>query len=473
MNVLVNETELLFYVDTTYPQDNQGLYPIKAKLTCNEDTEEFVIAKIKCNPMHFDNNTQRLSAFAPDNAYINLVLDRILEQYNKVRLESEMQTRRLTANQFKKNMIVEYKTRFDIYTMIDKFVAHYKAKFEVGKLAERTYITQKNMANVWRKFLKAEGITQVHQIKTSTQDALGLYVLRNSKGVKKNNYACSVIRCFKTFLNYCLHHEWITRNPFAKLTWHSEKKEKIYLTEAEIKALQSLDLSNDAKYDFARDCFLFSCATGICFSDLVKVKKEHLHQVENDFYLFVERTKTKIKAYVPLLPEAHAILVKYDFSFPIKSYHTYRRDLKKVCELSEQTKNITTHTGRKTFAFQMLNEQNLPLETVSAMLCHTKTQTTQNYYADVTLTKIRTNTRQLFEKRGFWASEVSTTATRPQPPTKQKKATAPKRGLPLATKQGIEQGLKYGLNMRQLAEKFNVSYNIVQRVKKQFYKMVK
>ena len=43
-------------------------------------------------------------------------------------------------------------------------------------------------------------------------------------------------------------------------------------------------------------------------------------------------------------------------------------------------KHITPHTARHTFAFIMLSENNIPLYTVSKLLGHTDSRTTQNSY---------------------------------------------------------------------------------------------
>lgn len=49
---------------------------------------------------------------------------------------------------------------------------------------------------------------------------------------------------------------------------------------------------------------------------------------------------------------------------------------------------MKTHSGRRTFAMNLLNKGTVSLESVSTMLGHTNTKTTQKFYAKVSNTKI-------------------------------------------------------------------------------------
>jgi site-specific recombinase XerD len=218
----------------------------------------------------------------------------------------------------------------------------------------------------------------------------------NAHSKNPNNLAWIAVHSFKAFLNYCLDNEWIERNPFTKSDWKYQKPTKVYLEEAEIQKLRSLDLSNNPRLAQARDLFLFSCATGVAYSDLTKIQKKDIQVFENELYLFVERQKTGVKGFIPLTEEAHQILVEYGYCLPITRYRTYNNNLQEIRALSGINKKITTHIGRKTFANIMLNVHNTPLEVVSKMMCHAEMETTALYYTEVSLAKVHQNTKHLF-----------------------------------------------------------------------------
>lgn len=73
------------------------------------------------------------------------------------------------------------------------------------------------------------------------------------------------------------------------------------------------------------------------------------------------------------------ILEKYSFQLPKYENAVYNRMLKELAAICGIDKRITTHTGRKTFA-TLMDGNGWTRETISLMLGHSKTQTTEMYY---------------------------------------------------------------------------------------------
>ena len=63
----------------------------------------------------------------------------------------------------------------------------------------------------------------------------------------------------------------------------------------------------------------------------------------------------------------------------MKSNQKMNAYLKEIADLCGITKNLTTHTARHTFATTVTLENDVPIESVSKMLGHTKISTTQLY----------------------------------------------------------------------------------------------
>ena len=93
-------------------------------------------------------------------------------------------------------------------------------------------------------------------------------------------------------------------------------------------------------------------------------------------------------ANVPLIPQAIELIEKYkdhdcrtvqNKLFPVKSNQKMNAYLKEIGDLASITKVLTTHIARHTFATTVTLENDVPLETVSKMLGHTKLTTTQIY----------------------------------------------------------------------------------------------
>lgn len=64
---------------------------------------------------------------------------------------------------------------------------------------------------------------------------------------------------------------------------------------------------------------------------------------------------------------------------PVKSNQKMNAYLKEIGDLAGVEKVLTTHIARHTFATTVTLENDVPLETVSRMLGHTKQSTTQIY----------------------------------------------------------------------------------------------
>lgn len=96
----------------------------------------------------------------------------------------------------------------------------------------------------------------------------------------------------------------------------------------------------------------------------------------------------QIEANVPLIPQAIEILNKYEGHscrdvenrlLPVKSNQKMNAYLKEIADLAGIDKNLTTHIARHTFATTVTLDNDVPLESVSKMLGHTKLTTTQIY----------------------------------------------------------------------------------------------
>ncbi|HAZ02808.1 MAG: hypothetical protein A2W90_18935 [Bacteroidetes bacterium GWF2_42_66] len=143
------------------------------------------------------------------------------------------------------------------------------------------------------------------------------------------------------------------------------------------------------RMEIIRDVFVFACYTGLGYAELNKLNRNHI-QLGNygEEWIVIDRTKTDIRCRVPLLPQAKAILQKYE-NFPVnwnkgkllpvhsnQKMNEYLKELAAICGI---TKNLSMHVARHTFATSVILANGVPIETVSKMLGHTSLKTTQIY----------------------------------------------------------------------------------------------
>lgn len=169
----------------------------------------------------------------------------------------------------------------------------------------------------------------------------------------------------------------IPSNPYDKM--HIDKGEVQgikYLTEEERDRIEALKLRGDLEK--ARDMFIFACYTGLGYSDLIKVSKDDIFDINGKEVIIDCRQKTGNEYKIALLAPAKRILEKYNYKMDMLPNQKCNVYLKTIAELAEIDKVITMHVGRHTFATWALSK-NTPLPVVSKMLAHSDIHTTQIY----------------------------------------------------------------------------------------------
>ncbi len=164
--------------------------------------------------------------------------------------------------------------------------------------------------------------------------------------------------------------------------------EVIALTNEEFETLFSYDLPKNRLAQI-RDVFCFSCATGLRYSDLAQLKREHIKKDE----IRLTVTKTKELLSIPLNKFSRPIIEKYSSNhrpLPIISNQKMNDCLKELCEkvaiddpvqivrfrgarreevVYPKFELISVHTGRKTFCTLSL-EKGMSAEEVMKISGH-------------------------------------------------------------------------------------------------------
>ncbi|PJJ83295.1 site-specific integrase [Mucilaginibacter auburnensis] len=229
-----------------------------------------------------------------------------------------------------------------------------------------------------------------------------------------HNVVMAYIKRIKRVVNMAVDNGWLAASPIRKYVCTSKKTARTELEAEELAALEEKHFEVE-RLEEVKDCYLFSCYTGYAFIDACKLSVEHLVKgSDGEYWVMTSRTKSKIAANVPLLPQALAIIDKYRAHpirkiqgrlLPMKSNQKMNAYLKEIADLCGINKKLTTHTARHTFATTVTLENDVPIETVSKMLGHTKITTTQ-IYARIKEKKVSKDMKLLREKLTLKPAEV-------------------------------------------------------------------
>lgn len=165
----------------------------------------------------------------------------------------------------------------------------------------------------------------------------------------------------------------LQKNPYDSLQIERGRTSiRRYLTGDELKLIENYSPISEALQK-VKDIFLFSCYTGLGYSDLSNFTVTE----DQGKWIVDTRKKTGEGFMVYLTGKALAILNKYD-RLPVMSNQVMNRFLKELAFRSGIEKDLTFHMARHTCAVYLLNS-GVPLEVVSRILGHASVKTTQEY----------------------------------------------------------------------------------------------
>ncbi|MBL3919079.1 tyrosine-type recombinase/integrase [Bacteroides thetaiotaomicron] len=224
------------------------------------------------------------------------------------------------------------------------------------------------------------------------------------------NGALKHMERFKKAMEMAFNNEWITRNPVKSLKAHKEKVDINELDEEAVKQMTAVVLPPNLA--IVRDLFIFAVYTGISYEDMTRLTQKNIAVgIDKSLWLHYKRAKTGVRVSLPLLEPALEIINKYEIYYKSKNAHPLfpyvsnqimNRYLKKIAKLAGVDNRVTYHVARHTFATTITLQREIPLETVSKMLGHTKITTTQ-IYARVVDTKVM---RDMAALKSMYASKT-------------------------------------------------------------------
>ena len=192
----------------------------------------------------------------------------------------------------------------------------------------------------------------------------------------------------KHFLNLMVKSDIIKDNPYRLFHIKREKTKRVFLTEDELKQLENLQLpEKNKRLQAVRDMFLFSCYTGLRYSDLQALKPENFETSDGQTVLNIRQQKTRDFVSIPISMlfngKAMEILDKYydpgkERIFPKASNQDTNRQLKLLQAFAGLSKVLTFHVARHTFGTLLAKYTHDPY-LIKELMGHADIQTSMTY----------------------------------------------------------------------------------------------
>ena len=203
--------------------------------------------------------------------------------------------------------------------------------------------------------------------------------------IGRGNNQTTIQKAFKVlnvFLNRAVALQIIEKNPLSAVKVTKGESRLKYLTLEELDQLAELFKTNLSKHHHrALQCFLFSCYTGLRFSDIKELKYKN---IMNNTHLIIKMKKVKKTITIPLSDFALELLPKVDNPLPeMKVFQVYsdqpmNRYLKDIAAKAEIDKPISFHYSRHTFGTCSI-EKGIDVYVLRDLMGHSSVNVTQIY----------------------------------------------------------------------------------------------
>ena len=153
----------------------------------------------------------------------------------------------------------------------------------------------------------------------------------------------------------------LQKYPFRKYKIKYMESKRGHLTPEELNRLEKIAPNLQRTLRRTLDMFLFSCYTGLRFSDIVSIRPENFHLIDDKLWLVYSSVKTDVNVRLPLFllfdGKALAIYERYSkrysrtlFGVSVSANSNVNKQLKRICRLVEIDKRLSFHMARHTNA---------------------------------------------------------------------------------------------------------------------------
>ncbi len=211
------------------------------------------------------------------------------------------------------------------------------------------------------------------------------------------------MKVIKRYINVARKKEIIIKDPFLNYTIRSEETHRESLSEKELNLLEEYRQRSGS--DEILNAFLFSCYTGLRYSDICNITKQDIYSINRKKWLIIKMHKTNIEVRIPVstIFDGKALLLSKSIPrsrgklFLLESNQKTNRTIKAILKKIGIKRNYSFHSARHTFA-TLLIYRGVNITTVQKLLGHKSVKTTQVYSAVTDLTVEReikkSNTRK-------------------------------------------------------------------------------
>ncbi len=169
-------------------------------------------------------------------------------------------------------------------------------------------------------------------------------------------------KVLKVYINLAIKHKLFSSDdyPYRMFKVKKVQTKRVFLTLDEVTTIEKLIFTENTRdIEQVKDMFVFSCYTGLRFSDVIALRNKDIIKSKNEYSIEIRQEKTSGLVSIPVSllfgGKAVDIIKKYEEDFPEKylfpriSNQKANLKLKLVALLAKINKVLTFHVSRHTF----------------------------------------------------------------------------------------------------------------------------
>lgn len=344
------------------PINTKGLLPISLQVIIHRK-RKIVALKMTCN--EWNEKKQRINGKTVQDVNNNILLDQIEQKIRKILFDVNLKKQDLSLENFI-DLLFKKKTSSNFYIYTQDYLDRNKSLY-----ASNTLRAYKAQVGKLKRFKDQFNIKDINL--TFLED----YFMFLLKSGNNKNTAYKSMAFVKVIIKQALKEQVIKINPFDNFKIKSIEGNRPFLTKEEVSRIETFyHQTKNEKLKKVAQHFLFSCYTGLRYSDIKVLKKENI--INDIIEIQMQKTSTPVR--VPINKKAKALIIDNEslYIFKVMSNqktNDYLKDIAKLCKIE---KPLSFHVSRHTFATLAIS-LGIPIEVISKILGHSDIKTTQIY----------------------------------------------------------------------------------------------
>ena len=389
---------ILFYLNTS-KRKKSGLCLVMGRITVDGSQSNFSL-KEDAHPDCWDAEKGRATGKSSEQTALNKKIKQMEQSIRDIYARTVETCGYVTAEQIKSELSGVGCKAETILKLFEEHNREFQQRIGVDR-TKTTYFVYRNSLYILSGFIKTKyglddyPFLNINEAFIKEYD----YYLRVDCGMTTGTVLGHIFR-LKKIVSRAIRQGILLRNPFADFVPERPRWKYRNITGEDLEKILQTPIASP-RICFTRDMFVFSCFTGLSYSDIRNLSLQHFRkEKDGSQWIVINRQKTGNESFIRLLDIPKQIIEKYrperksDRLFNMVTVANISRNLhkiKKMCGI----KLLQFHMARHTFATQVcITQGGIPMETISKMMGHNSIKSTR-IYAEITNQKVGEDMKKL------------------------------------------------------------------------------